>query len=98
VSLVAAVPSAVSGAVTGAVPAGGPDWAFLSNNKGHIVNLFAWHAWLSVIPVVIGLVIALPIGWTMNRLRWSYPPLVSLAGILYTIPCPGCCTRRSWLP
>ncbi len=39
-----------------------------------------------MIPVVIGLIVALPIGWVMNRYRWSYPPLVSVAGIIYTIP------------
>ena len=65
--------------------AGGPDWTFLKDNANTIVGWFGWHVWLSVIPVVIGLVIALPIGWVMNRYRWAYPPLVSIAGILYTI-------------
>ncbi|MDP9220643.1 MAG: ABC transporter permease subunit [Actinomycetota bacterium] len=69
-----------------ALAAGGPDWTFLKDNANTIVGWFAWHVWLSVIPVVIGLVIALPIGWVMNRYRWAYPPLVSIAGILYTIP------------
>ena len=70
----------------GAVPAGGPDWHFLHDHAHTIAGWFAWHVWLSVIPVVIGLVIALPIGWLMNRYRWAYPPLVSVAGLLYTIP------------
>jgi osmoprotectant transport system permease protein len=69
-----------------ALPAGGPDWGFLKDNADTISGWFAWHVWLSVIPVVIGLVIALPIGWVMNRYRWAYPPLVSVAGVLYTIP------------
>jgi osmoprotectant transport system permease protein len=68
------------------VRSGGPDWRFLRDNAHTIAGWFAWHVWLSVIPVVIGLVISLPIGWTMNRYRWTYPPLVSVAGILYTIP------------
>jgi osmoprotectant transport system permease protein len=68
------------------VRSGGPDWRFLHDNAHTIAGWFAWHVWLSVIPVVIGLVIALPIGWVMNRYRWSYPPLVSVAGVLYTIP------------
>jgi osmoprotectant transport system permease protein len=68
------------------VRSGGPDWHFLRDNAHTIAGWFAWHVWLSVIPVVIGLVISLPIGWTMNRYRWTYPPLVSVAGILYTIP------------
>lgn len=69
-----------------ALVAGGPDTEFLKNNADTILGWFGWHVWLSVIPVVIGLVIALPIGWVMNRYRWAYPPLVSVAGVLYTIP------------
>ena len=36
--------------------------------------------------MVIGLAIALPIGWLAARFRWTYPPLTNLAGLLYTIP------------
>ena len=35
---------------------------------------------------MLGLVIALPIGWLAQRYRWLYAPLVSIAGLLYTIP------------
>ncbi|MGF7238260.1 MAG: ABC transporter permease [Frankia sp.] len=44
------------------------------------------HTWLSVLPVVIGLVIALPLGWLARRYRFVYPPLISVTGLLYTIP------------
>ena len=37
-------------------------------------------------PLLVGLVIALPIGWFASRYRWTYPPVVWSAGILYTIP------------
>ena len=37
-------------------------------------------------PLLVGLVIALPIGWFASRYRWTYPPIVWSAGILYTIP------------
>ena len=52
-------------------------------------DVLAWtwaHIWLSVVPVVLGLLIALPIGWVAARYRWSYPPITNLAGLLYTIP------------
>jgi osmoprotectant transport system permease protein len=39
-----------------------------------------------VLPVVLGLLIALPIGWIAARYRWTYPPITNLAGLLYTIP------------
>ncbi len=52
-------------------------------------DLIAWtwaHVWLSVLPIVLGLVIAVPLGWVAARYRWTYPPLTNLAGLLYTIP------------
>jgi len=48
---------------------------------------FLWdHVWLSAVPVIIGLVIALPLGWLARRYTWTYPPLMSITGLLYTIP------------
>ena len=35
---------------------------------------------------MIGLVIALPLGWLARRYRWVYPPMLSITGLLYTIP------------
>jgi osmoprotectant transport system permease protein len=36
--------------------------------------------------VVIGLLVALPLGWLARRYRFVYPPLISLTGLIYTIP------------
>ena len=48
---------------------------------------YLWaHSWLSVVPVLIALVVALPLGWVAARFPIAYPPLISLAGLLYTIP------------
>ena len=44
------------------------------------------HAWLSAVPTVIGLVIAIPLGWLARRFRLLYTPLVVGTGLLYTIP------------
>ncbi|MDP9117699.1 MAG: ABC transporter permease [Actinomycetota bacterium] len=44
------------------------------------------HAWLSALPVLIGFAVALPLGWLASRYRWAYAPMVSLTGLLYTIP------------
>jgi len=59
---------------------------FLRNRPEDVIAWTWAHIWLSVLPVVIGLAIALPIGWLAARYRWSYPPLTNLAGLLYTIP------------
>jgi osmoprotectant transport system permease protein len=42
--------------------------------------------WLAVVPLLVGLALSLPIGWLASRRRWSYPPIVTVGGLLYTIP------------
>jgi osmoprotectant transport system permease protein len=57
--------------------------------KQHHGEIFTWlgsHVWLSAVPVLLGLMIALPLGWLAHRNRWLYTPLISVAGLLYTIP------------
>jgi osmoprotectant transport system permease protein len=57
--------------------------------KQHHDEILTWlgnHIWLSAVPVVLGLLIALPLGWLAQRYRWLYAPLISIAGLLYTIP------------
>lgn len=61
-------------------------WDYLTANHATVANWFGWHTWLSLAPVVLGLVIALPLGWVARRYRFAYGPLISLAGALYTIP------------
>ena len=57
--------------------------------KQHHDEIISWlgnHVWLSALPVLLGLIIALPLGWLANRYRWLYAPVISVAGLLYTIP------------
>lgn len=60
--------------------------SYFIDHAGEVWGYLWTHAYLSVLPVLIGLVLALPLGWVASRYRWSYPPLVSIAGLLYTIP------------
>lgn len=47
----------------------------------------AWrHLWLSVIPVVLGFAIALPIGYAAHRWRLGGGAVLSIASLIYTIP------------
>lgn len=55
-------------------------------HRSEIAGWFWWHALLSVAPVVLGLVVAVPLGWLARRHRYAYGPLVTAAGLLYTIP------------
>ena len=59
---------------------------YFDRHRDTILGWLAWHAWLSVLPVVLGLVLALPLGWLARRYRFAYGPMVSVAGLLYTIP------------
>ena len=49
-------------------------------------TLVAAHVALAVIPVVLGLLIALPLGWWAHRVRPARRVLIPLTGALYTIP------------
>ena len=46
----------------------------------------AANAFLGVVPALLGLVIAVPIGIACARWRLLYPPVLSVANILYAIP------------
>jgi osmoprotectant transport system permease protein len=44
------------------------------------------HAVLALVPLVVGLLLAIPLGWLARRYRWLYSPLIAGTGLLYTIP------------
>jgi osmoprotectant transport system permease protein len=59
---------------------------YLSNNWDTILTALEQHIWLALLPVVIGFVVALPIGYLGVRFPWLYHPLVNVCGVLYSIP------------
>jgi osmoprotectant transport system permease protein len=60
--------------------------SYFTDNEGEILGWLGWHARLAGLPLLLGLIIALPLGWLARRIRWIYAPMISLAGLLYTIP------------
>jgi osmoprotectant transport system permease protein len=71
------------------VAAGSAPWdlfGYFADHRSQVLDLLWSHAWLSLLPVVLGLAISLPLGWLGRRYRWVYPPVVSVTGLLYTIP------------
>ncbi len=44
------------------------------------------HLAISVPPIILSFVIALPLGWVANRYRWSRGVLLTVGGLLYAIP------------
>jgi len=60
--------------------------SWLSANRDYVLDLTLTHLWLSVLPIVLGFVLALPIGWFASRHPRLRGPLLGAGGILYTIP------------
>jgi len=59
---------------------------YLSNNWNTVLTALQQHIWLALLPVVIGFVVALPIGYLGVRFPWVYHPLINTCGVLYSIP------------
>jgi osmoprotectant transport system permease protein len=62
------------------------EWGWIPQNAGLIAEKLVEHLQLTVIAVVIGLLISLPLGVYSHRHRIAYPPIASVTGLLYTIP------------
>lgn len=62
------------------------NFEWLAGEAGDIGNFFIWHVGLSVIPVVVALVLAVPVGWLVKQSGFLRPTLLGAAGLLYTIP------------
>ncbi len=59
-------------------------WA--TDNWAEVLRLTWVHAVLAGVPLVLGLALAIPLGWLAGRYAWLYAPLVVGTGLLYTIP------------
>ena len=60
------------------------DW--LAQSYGQVLDLTWRHLILAGLPLLIGLAVALPLGYAAHRWRAAYAPLVTVSGLLYTIP------------
>jgi osmoprotectant transport system permease protein len=59
---------------------------WVTDNAGLILELTLQHLRLAVGPIVLGFVLALPLGYLANRYRGTRGVLLTAAGLLYTIP------------
>ncbi|GAA4675230.1 ABC transporter permease subunit [Pseudonocardia yuanmonensis] len=61
-------------------------WEWIPRNLGMLGGLLVEHVVLALVPVLIGLVLAVPIGWAAAGNRVLRAVLVPAASVLYTIP------------
>lgn len=61
-------------------------WQYFTSNANEIWHWTLTTIWLAALPLVAGLICALPIGWLASRYRVLYLPLVTVGGVFYTIP------------
>ena len=59
---------------------------WVSGNLPLIRDLTLEHLYFALPPIVIGLVLAIPLGWLANRTRAGRTLTINVAGLLYTIP------------
>ena len=61
-------------------------WDYFRNNQSDVLHWLWNNTWLAGVPLVVGFLLALPLGYFASRYRWIYPPTVTATGLLYTIP------------
>jgi osmoprotectant transport system permease protein len=59
---------------------------WLRDHLDEVLDLTVQHAYLAGLPLLVGLLIALPLGWLARRYRALYLPFTAGFGLLYTIP------------
>jgi osmoprotectant transport system permease protein len=59
---------------------------WLWNNLGLVLGLTADHARLSAIPILVGFAASLPLGWFASRFRPARAIMLTVFGIVFTIP------------
>lgn len=59
---------------------------WLLGNWDLVLRLTAEHLRLSIPPILIGFALSLPLGWLAHRFRLTRGLLLTLTGLLYTIP------------
>ncbi|MEV5340644.1 ABC transporter permease subunit [Streptomyces sp. NPDC052676] len=57
-----------------------------SDLQNSYAGLIVQHLRLALVPVLVGLLVALPIAQLCVRLRWLYPPVLWATTVLYAIP------------
>ncbi|WP_221360366.1 ABC transporter permease [Streptomyces beigongshangae] len=61
-------------------------WVWIGDHLGELAHYTGVHLRLGLLPVLFGLIISVPLGMLCHRWRWVYPPTLTAANVLYSIP------------
>ncbi|MGW7684999.1 ABC transporter permease [Kribbella sp. NPDC054772] len=59
---------------------------WVGDNIGLIWEQLREHLYLAIVPVILGLIISVPLGYVATRYSWLANPLIALGGLLYSLP------------
>ncbi|TDO54534.1 osmoprotectant transport system permease protein [Kribbella sp. VKM Ac-2527] len=59
---------------------------WVGDNLGLIWDQLREHLYLAILPVILGLLIAVPLGYLATRYAWLANPLIAFGGVLYSLP------------
>lgn len=59
---------------------------YLDTNGELVLELLGQHVLLALLPVVLALALAIPVGYLATRYGWLYHPLLNASSLLYAIP------------
>jgi osmoprotectant transport system permease protein len=62
------------------------DWQWVTGHVGYFWQLSRTHLYLSLVAVVIGLALALPVGVLAVRVRRTYGPILAVTTVIYSLP------------
>lgn len=62
------------------------DWAWVSDHRDLILDRLREHLELTLLAVLIGIAVSVPLVLVSRRWRAAYPVVLTTTGILYTIP------------
>ena len=62
------------------------DWHWLQRNAGNIASLLGQHSLLAVIPVLVALVTAIPLGYLVFKTGRAANGILAVFGVIYSIP------------
>ncbi|MGH3786170.1 MAG: ABC transporter permease [Pseudonocardiaceae bacterium] len=55
-------------------------------NRAKVLELLGDHLVLALLPLFIGVVVAIPLGWAAQRVRWLRAAVLGSATVVYTVP------------